>query len=85
MSPLHQAVQSPLQCHSTPPFSPWVLPVALPSTIAFTLARAGIANSYHYTGLLPRDRPASDFSLRVIPAHSQVQVPNENPLIYWQQ
>ena len=52
--------------------------------INLTLTRAGIANTYHYSGLLPKDRPASDFSLRVIPTHSQVRVPSENALICWQ-
>jgi starch phosphorylase len=52
--------------------------------ISLTLARPGIANTYHYSGLLPQDRPASDFTLRVIPAHQQAQVPGENALICWQ-
>lgn len=52
--------------------------------ISLTLARAGVANTYHYSALLPKDRPASDFSLRVIPAHPQVRVPSENALICWQ-
>ncbi|MDO8342750.1 MAG: alpha-glucan family phosphorylase [Cellvibrio sp.] len=52
--------------------------------ICLALARAGVANTYHYSGLLPQDRPASDFSLRVIPAHPQVRVPGENALICWQ-
>ncbi len=45
--------------------------------ISLTLTRAGIANTYHYSGLLPQDRPASDFSLRVIPTHPQVRVPSK--------
>ncbi|MDR7089985.1 alpha-glucan family phosphorylase [Cellvibrio fibrivorans] len=52
--------------------------------ISLTLTRAGIANTYHYSGLLPKARPAGDFSLRVIPAHPQVQVPIETTLICWQ-
>jgi starch phosphorylase len=52
--------------------------------IPLRLVRPGIANAYHYSGLLPQDRPASDFSLRVIPADDHVQVPAENALICWQ-
>ena len=52
--------------------------------VSLTLARVGVANTYHYSGLLPKDRPASDFSVRVICAHPQVRVPSENSLICWQ-
>lgn len=52
--------------------------------IPLQLIRAGIANAYHYTGLLPHDRPASDFSVRAIPYHQHAFVPAENPLICWQ-
>ncbi len=52
--------------------------------ISLSLARPGVANVYHYKGLLPQDRPASDFSLRVIPFDEHAQVPAENSLICWQ-
>ncbi|MCE3251364.1 MAG: glgP [Cellvibrio sp.] len=52
--------------------------------IVLSLARAGIADVHHYGGQLPPDRPASDFSLRVIPAHDHALVPAENSLICWQ-
>lgn len=52
--------------------------------INLPLARAGIANAYHYSGQLPQDRPTSDFSLRVIPSDAHALVPAENALICWQ-
>ncbi|WP_331346586.1 alpha-glucan family phosphorylase [Cellvibrio sp. UBA7661] len=52
--------------------------------IALNLARTGISNAYRYNGLLPQDRPSSDFSLRVIPTHQHALVPGENALICWQ-
>ena len=58
---------------------------ALPAQrVSLPLVRPGVANAYHYSGLLPKDRPASDFSLRVIPADDHAQVPAENALITWQ-
>lgn len=51
--------------------------------INLPLLRAGIAYVYHYGGLLPQDRPASDFSLRVIPSDSHALIPAENSLICW--
>ena len=52
--------------------------------IPLQLVRAGIANAYHYSGLLPKDRPNTDFSVRAIPYHQHAFVPAENPLICWQ-
>lgn len=52
--------------------------------INLPLMRAGVANVYHYGTLLPPDRPASDFSLRVIPCDSHALIPAENSLICWQ-
>lgn len=51
--------------------------------INLPLLRAGIAYVYHYGGLLPQDRPASDFSLRIIPSDSHALIPAENSLICW--
>ena len=46
-------------------------------------ALAGTANAYVYTGLVATDRPASDYTPRVIPAHPQASVPLEANLILW--
>lgn len=43
----------------------------------------GAINAYHYQGVTPQHRPASDWSLRAIAAHPHAQVPAENPLICW--
>ncbi|MES2824484.1 MAG: alpha-glucan family phosphorylase [Pseudomonadota bacterium] len=44
----------------------------------------GAINAYRFTGELPASRAAQDFSLRVIGAHPQVNIPSENTLIYWE-
>jgi len=46
-------------------------------------ALAGTVNAYVYTGLVATDRPASDYTPRVIPAHPQASVPLEANLILW--
>ena len=46
-------------------------------------ALAATVNAYVYTGLVATDRPASDFTPRVIPAHPQASVPLEANLILW--
>lgn len=43
----------------------------------------GGINSYCFTAVVETDRPASDFTPRVIPAHPQALVPMENNLIIW--
>lgn len=52
--------------------------------ITLMLAHPGTANAHHYTGKLPKERPASDFTLRVIPVNEHARVPAENALICWQ-
>jgi len=44
---------------------------------------AGTANAYVYTGLVAADRPASDYTPRIIPAHPQANIPLEANLIHW--
>jgi len=46
-------------------------------------ALAGAANAYLYTGSIPADRPASDFTPRIIAAHPQAHIPLESNLILW--
>ncbi len=47
-------------------------------------ALAGAANAYLYTGRVPADRPASDYTPRIIPFHPLAQVPLEAGMILWQ-
>ena len=44
---------------------------------------AGAANAYIYTGFVSADRPASDYTPRIIAAHPQANVPLEANLILW--
>ncbi len=44
---------------------------------------AGSANAYLYTGSVAADRPASDYTPRIIAAHPQAVVPLEAELILW--
>jgi len=46
-------------------------------------ALAGTANAYVYTGFVAADRPASDYTPRIIAAHPQASVPLEANLILW--
>ncbi len=39
---------------------------------------------YRYLGQVPADRPLSDYTARVVPAHSAAAVPLEAPMILWQ-
>ncbi|MDE2167196.1 MAG: alpha-glucan family phosphorylase [Alphaproteobacteria bacterium] len=45
---------------------------------------AGAANGYIYSGLVESDRPADDFTARIVPTHPGVLVPTEVSLILWQ-
>ncbi len=47
-------------------------------------ALAGAANAYLYTGRVPADRPAGDYTPRIIPFHPLAQVPLEAEMILWQ-
>jgi len=44
---------------------------------------AGTANAYVYLGTVPADRPASDYTPRIIPAHPAAVVPLEANFILW--
>ncbi|TPW14085.1 MAG: starch phosphorylase, partial [Halothiobacillaceae bacterium] len=43
----------------------------------------GSVNGYLYRGQIDHQRPAQDFTLRIIPTHPQVAVPMECGLILW--
>ena len=44
----------------------------------------GSINGYVYAGNLETNRPASDFTVRIIPHHANARVPAELPCILWQ-
>jgi starch phosphorylase len=44
---------------------------------------SGSAGDHHYVGKVPADRPASDYTARVVPAHAEAMVPAEARLIRW--
>lgn len=44
----------------------------------------GVANSYAYRVAVSTNRPATDYTVRVIPRHEGVAVPLENSQILWQ-
>lgn len=48
------------------------------------LCRVSLAGPVIYTGSAPADRPASDYTVRIVPRHPGVAVPTELPLILWQ-
>lgn len=41
------------------------------------------ASTWRYTGTVPADRPASDYTLRIVPFHPAASVPLEAPQILW--
>jgi len=43
----------------------------------------GSENAYVFRGEVPADRPASDYTPRIIPFHEQASVPLEAPFILW--
>lgn len=45
---------------------------------------AGAANGFIYYGRVATERPAEDFTARIVPSHAGVQIPTELPLILWQ-
>lgn len=59
------------------------------AALCHTLSRGeeirGTINGYLYRGQLDNQRPARDFTLRIVPHHPQVQVPMECGLILWGQ
>ena len=46
-------------------------------------ALSGAAGGYLYVASVPADRPATDYTPRVVAAHPDAQVPAETPLIRW--
>ena len=44
---------------------------------------AGTVNAYVYQGTIPSDRPASDYTPRIVPVHGEASVPLETDLILW--
>jgi glycogen phosphorylase len=44
----------------------------------------GSANGYLYTAQVPADRPASDYTPRLVPYRAGARVPLEAPQILWQ-
>ncbi len=48
-------------------------------------ATVGSMNGYIYTGHVQTSRPASDYTVRIVPRHAAAIVPTELPLILWQQ
>jgi glycogen phosphorylase len=60
-----------------PPQEAHIIPMALLSHIE------GAVHAYRFRAAVP-ERPLSDFTARVIPAHPQACIPAENPLITWQ-
>lgn len=47
-------------------------------------ALVGSAGGYVYSGHVPADRAANDYTARVVPFHSDAMVPLEAPEILWQ-
>jgi starch phosphorylase len=54
----------------------------LPMTMETSLA--GAVHGYRYVVNLPAGRAATDYTVRVVPRHPQVRIPQELPLIHWQ-
>jgi glycogen phosphorylase len=46
-------------------------------------ALSGAAGGYLYVASVPADRPAADYTPRVVATHPEAQVPAETPLIRW--
>jgi glycogen phosphorylase len=47
-------------------------------------ALAGSINAYIYTAEVPSNRPANDYTPRIVPAFGDVHVPLEAKQILWQ-
>lgn len=52
-------------------------------TLARTTALVGANNGYLYVGTVRDDRPAADYTPRIIPVHKAARVPLEAPFITW--
>ena len=46
-------------------------------------ALSGAAGGYLYVAAVPADRPAADYTPRIVASHPEAQVPAETPLIRW--
>jgi len=44
----------------------------------------GATNGHIYTGTAPATRPATEYTVRIVPHYPGVRVPTELPLILWQ-
>jgi starch phosphorylase len=44
---------------------------------------AGAANAYIYQGSLPAERPATDYTPRIVPVHAEASVPLEADFVLW--
>lgn len=51
--------------------------------LARTAALVGVSNGHLYTGTVPDDRPAADYTPRIVPAHASAIVPLEASFITW--
>ncbi len=51
--------------------------------LAQTATLVGASNSYLYAGTVKDDRPVSDYTPRIVPAHAAVRVPLEASMITW--
>jgi starch phosphorylase len=62
-------------------------PVAGGEVFSLPLARgaklSGTSNAYVYQGIVPADRPDSDYTPRIVPAHAAAKVPLEANFILW--
>jgi starch phosphorylase len=47
-------------------------------------AMPGTTGGYLFHGRIPGARPATDYTVRVVPYHPGVRVPTELPLVHWQ-
>lgn len=57
------------------------LPVRRPLTR--TAALFGVSSGYLYEGTVPNDRPATDYTPRIVPSHPEALVPLEASFITW--
>jgi starch phosphorylase len=56
-------------------------PICRPLTRTTTLL--GVSNGYLYEGTVPNERPATDYTPRIVPSHPVAAVPLEAPFITW--
>jgi glycogen phosphorylase len=58
---------------------------AVPTIVTMQRGEAlvGASNAHTYTASVPANRPASDFTLRIVPYHALASVPLECTRIFW--